>query len=251
MLISNGARLRSNPMRYLFGHATPLNQMWANGNYGTERLNQRWSFGKLSSVPNGYYPPYCWKMPEKAGAMSAHQRAWMTFSGTANGAKGMYIYAAAGTSVLVDASALGGLIAGAIANAALTLSSSGSIVATISTDGTAVIELSAAATAMAEGWANATANVVVDGQVVSYALGHMEGTTEDLSGLTPESIAAAVWNALSTAFNEDGTMGNKLNSASSAGDPWNTFLPGSYAEGTAGKIVGAKLLTYIKYLSSK
>jgi hypothetical protein len=35
-----------------------------------------------------------------------------------------------------------------------------------------------------------------------------------------------------------GSMGDKINSAASAGDPWATFLPGSYAAGTAGDLIG-------------
>ncbi|MDM7995651.1 MAG: hypothetical protein QUT30_08210 [Acidobacteriota bacterium] len=35
-----------------------------------------------------------------------------------------------------------------------------------------------------------------------------------------------------------GSLGDKVNSAASAGDPWATQLPGSYGAGTAGKIVG-------------
>jgi len=38
-----------------------------------------------------------------------------------------------------------------------------------------------------------------------------------------------------------GTAADKLNSASSAGDPWATSLPGSYAAGTAGNILGNRL----------
>jgi hypothetical protein len=36
-------------------------------------------------------------------------------------------------------------------------------------------------------------------------------------------------------------MGNKLNSASAAGDPWTAELPGAYAVGSAGNIIGNKL----------
>lgn len=38
-----------------------------------------------------------------------------------------------------------------------------------------------------------------------------------------------------------GTVGGALNSASSAGDPWNTALPGAYASGTAGNIIGNRI----------
>lgn len=62
--------------------------------------------------------------------------------------------------------------------------------------------------------------------------------------LSPENLARAVWEALSVDYNTPGTMGNKLNSAASAGDPWATALPGSYIDGTAGYIIAiiAKVL---------
>jgi hypothetical protein len=57
------------------------------------------------------------------------------------------------------------------------------------------------------------------------------------STLSPENLAAAVWNSIAASFNTAGTMGNKLNSAASAGDPWGTALPGSYLSTEAGGIL--------------
>lgn len=51
-------------------------------------------------------------------------------------------------------------------------------------------------------------------------------------------IAQAVLNATASQYNIPGTIGNKINSASAAGDPWTAELPGSYPPGTAGNIVG-------------
>ncbi len=51
-------------------------------------------------------------------------------------------------------------------------------------------------------------------------------------------IAQAVLNAAASQYNLPGTIGNKINSASAAGDPWTAELPGSYPPGTAGNIVG-------------
>jgi hypothetical protein len=56
--------------------------------------------------------------------------------------------------------------------------------------------------------------------------------------LSPEGLAAAVWRSLATSYNTDGTMGAKLNAASSAGDPWGTVVPGSYPVGSAGWLIG-------------
>lgn len=55
--------------------------------------------------------------------------------------------------------------------------------------------------------------------------------------LTAQSCARAVWESISSVFNTAGTMGNKMNSASAAGDPWTAEIPGEYTEGSAGHIL--------------
>ena len=60
-----------------------------------------------------------------------------------------------------------------------------------------------------------------------------------------DEVASAVLDATATDYNTAGTIGNKINSAASAGDPWTTDLSG-YASGTAGAIIrrmGAALET--------
>ena len=73
--------------------------------------------------------------------------------------------------------------------------------------------------------------------------GELAGDITPFTPLSPQSLAAAVWEALAADYNTAGTMGNKLNSAASAGDPWSTALPGSYAAGEAGFILGSRVLT--------
>ena len=45
----------------------------------------------------------------------------------------------------------------------------------------------------------------------------MQGEWTPYTELSPENLARAVWDALATQFNDAGTMGNKLNTASSGG----------------------------------
>ena len=45
----------------------------------------------------------------------------------------------------------------------------------------------------------------------------MVGTTDVATELTADSLAAAMWLALAADYNDAGTMGNKLNTASSGG----------------------------------
>ena len=45
----------------------------------------------------------------------------------------------------------------------------------------------------------------------------MQGEWTPYTELSPENLARAVWDALATQFNETGTMGSKLNTASYGG----------------------------------
>ena len=64
---------------------------------------------------------------------------------------------------------------------------------------------------------------------------------QGIVGVTETDVAEAVLDATASSHNTAGTIGNKINAAASAGDPWSTALPGSYGAGTAGKIVGDAL----------
>lgn len=55
------------------------------------------------------------------------------------------------------------------------------------------------------------------------------------SEATVTQIVSGVWSALATDYNVSGTMGQKLNSAGTAGDPWTADLSGYTTPGTAGK----------------
>jgi hypothetical protein len=52
------------------------------------------------------------------------------------------------------------------------------------------------------------------------------------------AIADAVWDEALSGHSTAGTAGLALSAAGAAGDPWSIALPGSYATGTAGNIIG-------------
>lgn len=62
-------------------------------------------------------------------------------------------------------------------------------------------------------------------------------------GASPSAfdIAQAVWGSVASQNNTSGTMGQKLNGAGSAGDPWTTDLSAYNTQGTAGKVLKDKL----------
>lgn len=67
------------------------------------------------------------------------------------------------------------------------------------------------------------------------------------SGARPSAfdIAQEIWQSQAAAYNAPGTMGNKVNAAGGAADPWGTFLPGTYVAGQAGYIIGINIDTKI------
>lgn len=77
----------------------------------------------------------------------------------------------------------------------------------------------------------------------------MTGEWTPFTELSPESLAAAVWDALAASNNDAGSMGEKLNSAGTAGDPWTADL-GDYESGTAGDQL-KKALTTAKFIGLK
>jgi hypothetical protein len=247
-LLGNYSILHKSPARFL-GAALGSGDR---SNFSKSGSNRNWGWqappggtggvgdANLISLPTGQRPGGAWMLPIKAGKMVSRYLAEVSLVAAGNGALGRNMVGDSTISLL--AAGLGGLIAGGVGSATITLNGSGAITATVSSPGSATISLSAAGSPGAIGWLTGDATIQIDGDVVSYGIGHMVGTTAE-SGLTPTGIANAVWAALATAINVPGTAGGLLNGAGSAGDPWVTPLPGAYAAGTAGDIIGNGTLT--------
>ena len=79
-------------------------------------------------------------------------------------------------------------------------------------------------------------------EVQPFAIGTLGVSILSYSTLSPESLAAAVWTSLAADFNDPGTTGKALSSASSAGDPWSSIMSEYEDDATFGAFV-KKLLT--------
>lgn len=194
---------------------------------------------ETSSVPEGAFPGFSSILPPLvSGGMSAANNA-TDISTTATGnvlAGGPVEGSASATFTQAGSLALQVTLAG---DGTITVSQSGSVALTIALagNGTAsitgtgglsmIVPFDGAAAFALTGAANLKGNLALAGDITPF--------TE----LSPQSLAAAVWGALATAINEPGTAGAALLAAGSAGDPWGTPLPGAYAAGSAGALVGA------------
>jgi hypothetical protein len=83
--------------------------------------------------------------------------------------------------------------------------------------------------------------LVLDVSVYQFTANALELAPTGGSAPTAAAIADAVWDEAISGHLTAGTTGLALNSAGSAGDPWSTTIPASYAVGTAGRIIGDNL----------
>jgi hypothetical protein len=91
---------------------------------------------------------------------------------------------------------------------------------------------------------------VTAGNVTGSVFGNVNGSVGSVvspvgisTGSFLGAMADAVWDETLAGHLVAGSTGNALNSASSAGDPWTTSLPGIYTAGQAGHILASRMPT--------
>lgn len=243
-LLGNYNVFFKNPVTYLGGDGTSgvtgLRSNWNQPGTMRNRFygeNQTANVFSQSSLPHGYTAPYTWVLAPKAGGLGSNVGIQNSGALTANLAAGKNLESAIACSGDINSASLALVVSmiaaisasGTITNAALvsylnmsaSLAASGDLTGSLTALGKMIASMSG--TGSMSPTMNATAN--------------MEADITPFTELSPESLAAAVWNAAAASFNSSGTMGNKLNGAGSAGDPWTTDLTSYTTEGTAGKIL--------------
>lgn len=249
MLLGNYNVFNKNPGHAIGGPTDPT--LWLkNGSLNMFYTGDHNVSGETnkSSFNNGYIPPYSWVLAPKAGGLSSCNEINGNGEITGNLAKGINISStltgsgslSAGLSMVVSAVAI--LTGSGALSAAMT--GKVEMAATLAGDG----DLSGALGALS----NCIATLTGTGSVTANLRGtaNLEADITPFTTLSPENLAAAVWNALAADFNNAGTMGEKLNDAGSAGDPWSTSTTTYTDPETFGGFV-KKLLTVAKYLGLK
>lgn len=200
---------------------------------------------KRDGFPTGTNPPYSLVMGDKGALLSATT----TISGTSSNTFSMAMGLAAQSAITGSGTISGSL--SLVIQLACNILASGTVSASL------VGKLEMASALAASGDITASLNLIAYCVSELTGSGTVSGTfkgnaslSADISSsstLSPENLAAAVWNSIAASFNTAGTMGNKLNSAASAGDPWGTALPGSYLSTEAGGIL-AQIQTLVDEL---
>lgn len=179
------------------------------------RFNGVANFAPTASVPEGYAPKGAHVLPRKAGGMVGVGYPVFTGSGTLLQGGPMVgdfdstfttddgnlslIVSMTGTASITWTTSAGtlSLTIGMDGSGSFSLTGSGGLSMVVPFDGTGSFSLT--------GTADLKGNLSMDGEWTPY--------TE----LSPENLARSVWDAVAAQYNESGSMGAKLNTASSGG----------------------------------
>lgn len=226
MLIANGVRLSSSsPMRQLgaanhgsanrfaFGGRGALLNLYA----GEATVVSGTSIANLSGYPSGMRHPGSWSMPIKAGGLSARNEGAISFAAAGSGALGRNIEGSADIAFTVPDADLQ-LIVSAEGSAAIVFSGAATLAGALAAAGSASITFTVDdATLGAIVSATGAASVTFSGEGIPNAIGHLAGDITPYTELSPQSLAAAVWNALQSAYQEPGSMGEAMSTAGAGG----------------------------------
>jgi hypothetical protein len=236
-LKTNTTLLAQLPLRLIGGSPGTFRSMWRRG----DRMNQSVGEGipsKLAGVPSGHLAPSSWVLPYKPGAMSSFTNLVVTVTpGALNLAAGVNISGDSTVTITVNP-ADGQLIVSAVGSTSITFNLAGNLAGALSASGSTSFSFTVN---------NATLGAIVDAvgaALVQFsnsatirATGNLSGDITPFTELSPQSLSAAVWEALASAYNAPGTMGELLNSAGGGASPatiaaevWSTPLETLTAE---------------------
>lgn len=235
-LLANGFRDKSGVYQ-TFG-ATASNNAYPSahhGNYHRTGARRNLTAGEgitsdLVGIPSGNLHPNSWMMPQKAGLIASRNS--ILGEGTIVGAPAGGVNGIATLSGSGDLSGVGALIismvaaltgSGTISNAAADayLQLAAALSGTSTLAGLASALAHAAAALSGEGTVAATSAATALGELAANLT--VTGAT-----LTTGNVASAVWDAIASANNELGSMGEQLNNAGAGGNPWDTVIESGY-----------------------
>lgn len=219
----------TNPLQWIRPHVM-------RGYYGYADVGPNDAQIHRDSFPTGTNPPYSLVLGDKGALLSATT----TFNGV---------------STVTSNVAMGRAIASTDLNGVGTISTANLslIIQLACTDLIGSGTLSASMSGLVQMASNlaGTGQLTASLQLLAYIVSNMTGTgalTAGLRGtasleaditpfteLSPENLAASVWNSVAASFNSAGTMGEKLNDAGSASNPWSDTT--NYGAGTKGQLL--------------
>lgn len=196
-----------------------------------------------ASWPNGYGVEgtggSAWWMAPKSGGMASSGIILGVASLSGSMAQGINISgsAAGSASVTAGLSSVVGLVSSIAGVGSVTAALVGTTQMVAALAGVGSVSAGLGALAFMVGSIAGTGSMTADLKGKSF----LEASITTLTDLSPENLAAAVWNATAASYNESGSMGEKLNDAGSGSNPWTEVIEGSYTAAELLRIMSAAL----------
>jgi hypothetical protein len=242
-LIGNYNQFNKNPGRVMSGLSlSDTRAAWsASGTlrarfYGEASIAAETTKG---STPNGYNPPYSWVLAPKAGGISMPNTNRTSITLTAFPAAGINLTLNTNLSAIM--SLVGLLVTSGTMSAAASMAFAANITGKLaaSMTGSSSINMTLVHNALAG--ATLVANATMSMTAGASAIANLTLDLTPFTELSPESLAAAVWNAVGAVYNSSGTMGEKLNNAGAGANPWDETIEGTWTAKELLRIITAVL----------
>lgn len=208
MLIGNLSVLNKNPGRDSGGNSTALASGIGGGGSIRSSLDKPSNWRKFSqrdnsgatftslnhfaAKPNGYYPQGVYAFPDKAGYLSAVNRANVEATFTGSGALGRNLTFVA-TGIATTLSAIGQLVVSGFASIANHATVSSNAYAALAGVASIACGTTVASSLLAKGWVSGSLAQTTSVVAVRYATGLLEADILPYTELSPQNLATAVW----------------------------------------------------------
>ena len=183
--------------------------------WGTRR-NQTAAFGNRSAQPDGTNHPVAWLMPLRSGRISARS-CEVVFTVGGSGTLGRPIIGSSSITFVVSPAQLN-LVVSAIGSTSVTFTTTGGLAGALNATGstTVTVTVNAATIGALVNLIGATP-ITFSNSGTIRATGNLAGAITPFTELSPENLAAAVWNAIAAEYNIVDTMGYQLNNSGGGG----------------------------------
>lgn len=201
-----------------------------NGNIVSGGLRNRFA-GGLDAVfgghANGHLAPSSFCLPQKAGSISSYTEVSLLITPAAAVLTPAMPMEGSASLTLTAATLQLDKIIAMIASGELTISPAAFLSAAVSMLGESVGAITGLASLGGIFDVSGSASMALSPAASLSARAFMTAEAGGPTPLSPEGLANAVWAKLAADANDPGTMGEKLNDAGSASNPWTEIIEGS------------------------
>lgn len=261
MLLGNRTVLQKSPATFRSGTSTAgayvgqvINNLTQSGRNRNIYVNSEvQSINRANAVPIGYTHPYNFVMPQKNGGIASLKQMKALISESINIAGGKNADASL-SGLLTVTNADMGLVVSAIASISASIvvinAELAAVLAMVANSLSATGTLSPPVLGAIAGIVGSLSGSISSSASMVNSPGFMSADILPYTELSPESLAAALLNAILAEYNDPGTVGEALNNVGASGNPWSSATSANNTAGTFGAKV-QELLSLAEFMGLK